>query len=195
MNLKINKLSMLIFLAFICNNISGQIKLTNSSFEDTPADATVPKTWIPCEKGTTPDILPGFWGEYEEAQQGNTYVGLITRSDGSFESIGQKLSSSLTKDQCHTFKIQLAKGSTYAGFNKPLKLRIWVGNEICDKAQLIFTSMEITHSDWKSYIIEFTPKENYKYFRIEAFYKDGEFSYMGNILIDNISSIIKCNRV
>jgi hypothetical protein len=195
MKIKLKYTTTLILFLLQSHCIISQIKLTNPGFEDTPADATVPKTWLPCESGTTPDILPGFWGEYGEAQQGETYVGLITRSDGSFEAIGQKLSSSLIKGECYTIKLYLAKGSTYAGFNKPLKLRVWLGNEICDKGQTIFTTKEVNHSDWKPYIIEFTPKDNYQYFRIEAFYQDGEFSYKGNILIDNLSNIIKCTRV
>lgn len=173
----------------------AQISLTNPGFEDTPADATVPKTWLPCEENTTPDILPGFWGEYGEAFQGETFVGLITREDGSFESIGQKLSQALKKGECYQMSVYLAKGSTYAGFNKPLKIRIWLGNESCAKDQIVFLSKEVNHTDWKKYLIEFTPKENYQYYRIEAFHQEGNFSYKGNILIDNISAIYPCKRV
>ena len=45
---------------------------------------------MPCEDFTTPDILPGFWGEYNEANHGETYVGMITRANGTYESIGKR---------------------------------------------------------------------------------------------------------
>ena len=69
--------------------------LNNASFEGVPQDATTPSGWQECELGTTPDILPGFWNVYTEASDGETFIGLITRDDGSFESIGQRLSSPL----------------------------------------------------------------------------------------------------
>ena len=54
----------------------------NASFEGEPQDATVPIGWLACEPFTTPDILPGFWGIFQEASEGETYVGLITRENG-----------------------------------------------------------------------------------------------------------------
>ena len=48
----------------------GQILLDNPSFEGEPKDATTPIGWLECEKGTTPDILPGFWGVYLQPYDG-----------------------------------------------------------------------------------------------------------------------------
>jgi len=58
----------------VAQPISGQIFLNNPSFEDTPSDATTPMGWFECEEYTTPDILPGYWGVYDEAVEGETYV-------------------------------------------------------------------------------------------------------------------------
>ncbi|MBK8700487.1 MAG: hypothetical protein IPN29_13535 [Saprospiraceae bacterium] len=174
---------------------SAQIAVVNSGFEDQASDATVPKGWLPCEDGTTPDILPGFWGEYGEASQGETYVGLITRENSTFESIGQRMPSVLKKGECYQFKVDLARGAVYSGFNKAVKLRVWLGENKCDKGQMIYLSDFIQHTDWKPYLIEFTPDKDYRYFRMEAHVKDGSFSHKGNILIDNMSSIRRCSRV
>ncbi len=176
-------------------NVWGQITVVNGGFEDQPSDATVPKAWLPCEENTTPDILPGFWGEYGDASQGRTYVGLITRADGSFESIGQKLSKSLTAGDCYEFKIDLSRGALYAGFNKPLKLRVWLGTTICEMEQMAFLSNEVKHTTWKTYLVQFKSKKNYQYIRIEAHYQDSDFTYKGNILLDNMSAIKLCSRV
>lgn len=170
------------------------IYLNNASFEGTPQDATVPAGWFPCELGTTPDILPGFWGVYQEASEGETFVGLITREDGSWESIGQRLSKPLKAEGCYAFSIDVAHSNTYASYNKPLKIRIWGGTQKCVKAQLLLETDFIKDADWEKYEVDFTARQDLNYILIEAYYKEGGFSYRGNALIDNISPIKKCVR-
>lgn len=174
---------------------SAQVTVVNPSFEDSPSDATIPKGWLACQPGTTPDILPGFWGEYGEAYHGRTYVGLITRQNATFESLGQRLSAELPAGECHRFSLAMAHGQVYSGYNKPIRLRVWLGAEKCDKDQLIYESDWIDHEDWRVYKIEFTPNENYRYIQFEAFYKEGPFSHMGNILLDKLSAIYPCGKV
>ena len=173
---------------------TAQIHLTNPSFEGEPQDATVPVGWLPCEKGTTPDILPGPWGVFLEASEGETFVGLITREDGSFESIAQRLREPLQPKDCYTFKIDLAHSNTYASYSQPLRLRVWGGQTRCGKDQLLAETKFITHSDWENYEFQFSPKLRLNYLLIEAHYKDGYFSYKGNILLDNMTAIKKCVR-
>lgn len=187
----------LFHLGFVCclNVGSGQISFSNPSFEDQPADATVPQGWLPCALGTTPDILPGFWGEYGEAQDGDTYIGLITRQDGSHESIGQRFSDKLQEKGCYHFKISLAKGEDYIGFSKPLKLRIWIGANLCDKQQMIFESKLIENTSWEVFEVKFSAKKTSQYMIIEAFHSDVIEDYKGNILIDNMSFVFSCDRV
>jgi len=173
--------------------IPGQIKLVNPSFEGEPQDATVPTGWMPCELGTTPDILPGPWGVYQEASDGDTYLGLITRSDGTFESIGQRLSQSLKKDECYSFSLDLANSKTYTGYNSPLKLRIWGSITRCQKAELLYESPTINHSDWENYDFSFATKFQYHYIILEAYAPDNKAA-KGNILLDNCSKIAVCTR-
>jgi hypothetical protein len=173
----------------------AQPTLLNPSFEGEPQDATVPVGWHPCAVGTTPDILPGVWGVYTEASEGDTFVGLITRDDGSFESIGQRLISPLKQNECYQFSLDLAHSKTYSGYNKPIKLRIWGGNTKCDKRQLLLETDFVNHSAWKTYKLKFTVEEELRYLIFEAYYKDGIFSRRGNILMDNITKIKKCPRV
>lgn len=174
--------------------IGQSIYLNNASFEGMPQDATVPAGWFGCELGTTPDILPGAWGVYQEASEGDTYVGLITRDDGTWESVGQRLSSPLKAKDCYTFTIDLARSKTYETYNNPLKLRIWGGNDRCTKSQLLLQTDYIKETDWETYEVDFTAKSALNYILIEAYYKDGSFSYRGNVLVDNISPIKKCVR-
>ncbi|MEM9992172.1 MAG: hypothetical protein AAF738_10435, partial [Bacteroidota bacterium] len=169
--------------------------LTNASFEGDPQDATVPVGWFPCVARTTPDILPGFWGVYNEASEGETYIGLITRNNGTWEAIGQRFSVPLQPKNCYIFSIDLAHSKTYAGYNKPLKLRIWGGAERCGQHQLIAETDLVKHRDWETYRFKVFPEKAINYILLEAFYKEGSFQRNGNILIDNISTFTLCPRV
>jgi hypothetical protein len=174
----------------------SQARLMNPSFEgDKPQDACVPAGWHICKAGSTPDILPGVWGVYTEPSDGNTFVGLITRSDGTWESIGQRLSGPLSPNECYALSLDLAYSRSYAGYNKPVKLRVWGGKSKCARSQVIAESGIIDHTDWETYTFQFVPNETIQYIIVEAFHSDdAQFSHQGNILIDNIRPIKVCIR-
>ncbi len=173
----------------------AQIELDNASFEGTPQDATLPQGWFGCEMGTTPDIMPGVWGVIMEPSEGESYIGLITREDGSYESIGQRLPEAMVKDLCYSFSLDLARSKTYAGYNFPVQIRIYAGNKKCQTKQLLWSSPTISHEEWETYKVEFTPKKNFNYIIIEAYYGDGLlFKYNGNILLDAMTPLIPCIR-
>ncbi len=174
--------------------IAQPARVLNASFEGEPRDATIPRGWYDCEPGTTPDILPGPWGVYLEASAGETYVGLITRENGSWESIGQKLTKKLEEGICYYFSLELARSDEYMGYNKPLKLRVWGGNAKCNRTQLLVETDRISHTDWQTYSFDFTAETDLRYIIVEAYHADGNFAYAGNILIDNISPIRQCGR-
>lgn len=185
-----------IFLIFgLTANINSQITVINPSMEDTPSDATVPQGWHACAELTTPDILPGYWGVYLEPSDGDTYAGIITRENGTYESYGQRLSAPLEKSQCYDFTIDLAHSNMYMGYNRPIKLQIYLGNSKCDLGQLIYQSDFVKNTDWKTHKVKFRPDDKYQYIILKAYIKDGTFSHKGNILIDNMSVIFKCSQV
>jgi len=183
-----------IFLIYISYSLSGQIIIDNGSFEGPPADATMPAGWFAGEKGTTPDILPGYWGVYNEPEDGETYVGLITRQDGTFESISQRLPNKLEKGSCYTLSFNLAYSDNYTGYNGPIHLRVWVASKKNRRQQMIFKSPKISSVEWKEFSFEFTPNDDMYYIILEAHISDERISHKGNILIDNISPIFRCNR-
>ena len=171
------------------------IQIDNASFEgDEPQDATMPANWHSCRMGTTPDILPGPWGVYLEPSEGETFIGLITRMDGSWESIGQRTGEPLVPGECYSLVVDLAHAKNYSGYNNPLHLRVVGGQVKCARDQVLGQTEFIEHEEWKTYTIKFVPKKEINYIIIEAFYQEGKFSYKGNILIDNIRPIKKCVR-
>jgi hypothetical protein len=175
--------------------LCAQIRLANASFEGQPQDAATPVGWMPCDVTSTPDILPGFWGVHHRPKDGNTYIGLITRDDGSRENIGQRLSVPMKKGECYVFSLSLARSNTYAGYKMPLMLRVWGGTNACGRDQLLCESALIKHTDWRRYTFSFLAKNPYDYIMLEATYAKGAlFYYKGNVLLDDLSSINVCQR-
>ena len=172
------------------------VELRNSSFEGIPHDAVNPDGWHSCGLDSSPDILPGPWGVYQKPTDGRTYIGLITRENNSWETIGQKLSKPLKKNHCYKFKVDLSNSPTYAGYSKPTRLRVWISKTRCDRGKLIASSPTIDHYEWKTYDFLFsTENEDYNYIIIEAYYKEPTvYYYRGNLLIDNFSIFESCDR-
>lgn len=186
---------LLIISLFFSFSLKAQVVLDNSSFEGKPNDAEMPNGWHACNPGSTPDILPGPWGVSSEASQGNTYMGLITRENEEWESVGQRLRKPLEAGVCYSFTLDLAHSNTYNKYNNPIKLKIWGGKTRCSKDQLLTESKVISHLDWETYEFIITPKEGINYIIFEAFFGDDKPKpWMGNILIDNCSEIKKCDR-
>lgn len=185
------------------------IYLQNPSFEDQPRAGRTPQGWADCghSQESPPDVQPyGGFNVTRPAQDGRTYVGLVSRDNKTWEAVAQKLTEPLKKDGCYKFSLHACRSLTYmsptrknqsqpTNFNKGLVLRIWGGNNYCDRAELLDELKEsVEHTDWKEYKFEFSPKNSdYTFICIEAYYKTPTFSwYNGNILIDNASEIFSC---
>jgi len=196
MNLKSIGLLLSLSLSLLLNlSLSAQsIELFNPSFEQDPQDATTPQGWSPCKEGTTPGILPGFWGVYNLPSDGETYLGLITRSNNTWESIGQRLPASLQRGTCYDWSLDLAHSETYACYNGPIRLRVWISKLKCQKDQLIYESPLIEHLDWRTYQVKFIPNDDCRYILLEAFHSEAPFQYQGNILLDRLREIRFCER-
>jgi hypothetical protein len=174
---------------------AAQMIFNNPSFEDEPSDATVPMGWFPCEIYTTPDIGPGPWGIDLEAEEGETYVGLITRSDGTFEAIGQRFPEVLEKGICYEFQLSAAACDTYSGFNERIKFRVWGSTKKLKRTQLLYESELIDNTEWEKHTVKFTANKKLKYLIIEAYIDLEEGPKKGHVLLDDITNIKKCNKV
>ncbi|NNE28222.1 MAG: OmpA family protein [Saprospiraceae bacterium] len=69
-------------------------------------------------------------------------------------------------------------------------MRIWGGNQVCSRKELLDESPLINHSEWREYSFRFEPSMKHTYFFLEVFYKTPSlFPYNGNILIDDLGNI------
>ncbi|MCR9288038.1 MAG: hypothetical protein NXI23_11715 [Bacteroidetes bacterium] len=192
------KLQILFFLGIFSYEMEAQTVvavLDNSSFERIISDPVnpTPTGWFGCQMGSTADALPGVWNVNKKASEGKSYVGILTREDGTWESIGQELSEPLQKDACFTLTLDLARSEKYMTYNQPIKLRIWGGKDKCSKKQLLAESKEIQSTRWQAYSFAFFAKTEINYIILEAFNSERR-PKKGNILIDNIRSIKRCVR-
>ncbi len=202
-----------------CHCLYGQdtIYLKNPSFEDLPRAGTpyTPpiKGWRDCGLAEFPDQSPpdihpvatGAWGVTLPAQDGNTYLGLVTRFDATYESLSQILNISLMPDKCYEFSGYLAQSDTYKSgtkrsykngqmeledFTGPTQLLIWGGDELCDKRELLAESGAVQNHQWKLYEFVFAPKTEILSITIEAFYiTPTNEAYNGHVLVDGLSPI------
>lgn len=194
-----------VFLLLFQISLYGQkeIKLRNPSFEDEPAAGKTPKGWVNCgvEGESEPDIQPkAMPGVNKRPAEGKTYLGMVTRDNDSWESVGQKLPKALKAGQCYSFSIQLSKSDYYlsrsrvsgnvANYNIPVRLLIWGGNDPCEKVELLASTELIPHAIWREYTFQFNPTGTYKFISFEAYFQANYIlPYGGNLLLDDASFI------
>jgi len=179
------------------------IELNNPSFEDFARASKEPRGWYDCGFAgeTPPDVQPsGGFEVFKPAFNGRTYLGMVVRDNDTWESVSQRLSRPLEGGQCYEFSLHISRSELYvsvsrstdnrANYTTPAKVRIWGGNEFCDKREMLAETSLIVNTRWLQYDFRFEPKQDYSFIIFEAFYKTPTlFPYNGNVLLDNASAI------
>ena len=211
------------FCALGINAQTETISLLNPSFEDSPrqglsyetaaqAQQNNIKNWFDCgilhfEGETAPDIHPkDYWGNRKQPSDGRTYLGMVTRDNDSHESVSQELSTPLKAGKCYSFSVELSKSENYLSpsrmsgnnvkqnYTTPAVFRLWGGYGYCGTAELLAESVPVKNSEWKTYTFKLSPKANYRYVKLEAYYKvPALIPYNGHILVDNCSDLVEIN--
>ncbi len=179
--------------------------------------------WIDCgqfksKRRTAPDIHPGnFWGNSQTKagidmppSAGRTYLGMVARDDGTYESVSQQLDGWLKEDQCYIFSVDMLRSLEYwsglpdrldqtkVNFKEPAVLRVWGSNSVCwhdtryGAPELLVESASVKNTkEWQTNIFMIKPKKDYKFVTLEVFYKTPTDSgYNGHILVDNASDFV-----
>lgn len=191
---------------------AGTIFLLNPSFEDLPRHSAAPRYWTNCgfPGESPPDVHPDPLMEFrviKAAQHDNTYLGMVTRENETYESVGQALGQPFVAGQCYSFGLQLARSEVYlsrsrktnqpSNYVTPIKLRVFGGYSVCDRRQLLGESDLVDNYDWKEYRFKLKPEQDFTHIVLEAYYKQPIFlPYNGNILLDNAQPIrpIECEE-
>jgi hypothetical protein len=201
-------LTLLFLSCFFCSYAQEEIILKNPSFEGFPKLSRTPDLWFDCgfPGESQVDIHPVPNSEFQVDKtpiDGDSYLGMITRENETWEAIGQRLSQPLQGGKTYGFSIYLSRSATYISalqyspkgklnFATPIKLRIWGGDGYCKKAELLAESPIIINTRWLEFDFKLNPSNDLSYITFEAFYKvPCPFPYNGNILLDNASSIVE----
>lgn len=196
-----------------CISHSDTIKIQNGSFEGIPTrgefKSNFVKGWFDCgginyPEESPPDIHPNnFWENDLPASDGSTYLGMVVRENGSYESVSQRLEKPLDPNKCYSMTLHLAQANKYmsytrknrdtlVNYNTPAVLRIWGGTGYCEERTLLAESTPIHSVSWQIYQFKLEPKSIIRSITFEAFYKTPVFlPYNGNILLDGVSDIIE----
>ncbi len=185
--------------------IAQPLLLQNPSFEDFPGLGKPPFGWFFCGNmgETPPDIHPGdLYGVTAAAKDGHTYVGMVSRHNGTYEQLGQRLSQPLVPGQCYYFRIFAARSDQYASFSRktgqpsqytlPLKLAVLAAHRHCQPMATLALSAAVMDTEWRSYGFVLRPDEAFSFLFLSATSATGD-SYNGNILIDAASPLIPCS--
>ncbi len=186
-------LHILFYLMCSMHVIIGQ-NLLNASLEGAHQDATMPDNWLSATPGTTPDILPETWGERLEPAHGNSYVGLITRGNGTYEAITQRLPNPSKIETCYDLILSVARSPFYAGYNQPIRCRIWLSKTKGKRDRLISDLGLIKNEAWETHKLQYITDDVYYYIIFEAYHPKGIDRSEGNILLDHIIGPKECLR-
>lgn len=202
-------LALLLVAGATAQDTEDMIFLRNPSFEDMPRNSQPPRGWTNCgfPGETPPDVQPDPKFEFrvsKPAFAGNTYLGMVTRENETYESVGQQLGQPMKADQCYEFRVHLARSEVYlsrsrktnqpSNYVTPIKLRIFGGYSICDRGELIGESALVDNYDWQEYRFEIKPGDAYTHIILEAYYKQPiMFPYNGNVLVDNAQPLRPIN--
>lgn len=214
-------------LFFIPTQAQDIIYIQNPSFENkTPQFACPPKGWFDCgsEEASAVDVHgenTNIFGVNKTPSDGNNFLGMVTRSDQTWECVGQKLSTPLSKQKTYQLEIDISKSSKFLSHitkpkPKPKKtsrknvlfsranvdfiethfiddtvLRIQASNSKTGANEILATSKIIDHEDWKTHRFVFQPTADYDVIILEAFYPNPNELTNGNILLDNCSNIVE----
>jgi hypothetical protein len=168
--------------------------LANPSFEEVP---DWENGWKSCAS-LPPVIQPGSFKVESPASDGEAYLALVVRDDNTREAVSQKLPVALREGQVYQLSADLMRSEIFfmeattktqmVNYDTPVILRIWGGNNPCEKQELLHTTPLITTTQWLPYTLALEPQEgDYDYLTLEASHKTAAlFPYNGNLLIDNL---------
>lgn len=192
--------------------------LDNPSFEGEPAQginnlrtnhlSELLKEWVDCghiafEASTPYDIHSSnteYWNVKKQAYEGNTYLGLVTREDDTYEYISQKLKTPLEKGASYEFSIYLAQANSYMSATKASRgselpfdnntiLQVYGSvHDPCD-GKFIGESTVMDNSEWTKFTLNFVAAENLEYL-ILACRSKSETPQNGHLLLD-LASLIR----
>jgi hypothetical protein len=178
------------------------IHFDNPSFEGLPSAGRIPNGWkdaIASGSNSPPDTQPGNYNVSLPAADGNTYLGMVCRDNGTFESVSQKLKYPLDTNHVYAFHIYLACSDSHVSFSQTIQklanftaligLKVYGMNSVTNTPFLLTVLPQATNH-WTKYLIPLVPEQPVETIIFEAF-NPHSINVNGNILLDHCSPILR----
>lgn len=171
---------------------SAQNYITNPGFEGPDGIEVIPSDWFAgCGTMNTPDTQPGWWNIENKPYEGNSYINLLFKDDGTTESVYQKLPVPLVAGSCYLIEIHLAQAcqDSLSGLyphdlNHPGDLIIRGSTTYgCNNGQVLAKFEQVSNCRWKTFYHVFQADSLINYIYLE-FSKGSSAFQNGSILID-----------
>lgn len=198
----------LFLLAFLCTGtLASQpiIAFRNAPLEGEPQANTAPHDWYYCNfpGESPPDLHPkGLYRVRLPAADGATYVGMVCRDNGTFESIGQHLPTPLRAGQCYRWRGQVARSPRYQAivrstlraddFSAPIRLVFYGGSVACADEYILGWSDSITNEKWQTITVTLRVPARGEHLRIGVIPLDSS-SVNGHVLLDALEPLVPCD--
>ena len=194
---------------FSQQNCSSSINLQNPSFEGNPGSAS-PPSWSSSSCTWGPNVMNSSSSTNESgtrlsssplaAFDGSTYLGMSYNSSQGGQVIWQQLSSPFVAGTTYTTSIELAVPTVTTG-DDPYKyyysqtcggINVYGGNSPCSLDQLLWSSGQISNTNWQNFPISFTPSQNWTYLIIVSTgcgYNYTNYNQSSITLVDTIAPL------
>ena len=202
--------------------IVDSILINNGSFESIPEDHnTKLYPWVDCgliffPRESPPDSHSSRSKQFNvkhDAIHDDRFLSMVTRDNGTWESISQELDKPLRAERKYLWKMYLATSRDLQSisallrdrirqkpnqvgfpleemkFDSPTRIFILGGSEPCQEEEILYHSPVIDHQEWKMYKIKLEPKTDISSIKLGVIYGNLTRETNGNILFDGISNI------
>lgn len=186
------------------------ISLENPSFEG-KSGVLISKHWNNCEAITKgpyyPYLISYHYNPFNiehSPQHKNTFLSLVTRTNGTSSATSQNLNYSLKEGKYYKFSLYLSMSAKFlsrdrisnkkVSFSNPIVFELWGGHSKCTKKELLGKTKPINHKEWIEYEFYFkVDSSSINTLIFQANFKDSTL-YNGHLLLDNCSSIEKISK-
>jgi hypothetical protein len=144
----------------------------------------------------------GLYRVQLSAADGQTYVGMVCRDNGTFESIGQQLPTPLAGGQCYRWQGQAARTTRYLSiarstlrpddFSAPVRLAFYGGTDACADDYLLGESDSIRFADWQLLTVILRVPATSTHLRIGVLPFDTTAAN-GHVLLDHLQPLVPCD--
>jgi len=178
---------------------SDTIYIMDPSFEDISNDNEA-YYWTDCGDSTEQSfpIFKNGDGQFsvsEKSFEGDYFIGLMVREDGTTKGISQYLHKPLTAGKIYQFSVLLRLPSVFENqetdFFNPVVFEVYGSMDACSQDKLLAFSTPVTEQKWMQFDFILEPTDDFDWLTLRVGFMDNMEPYNGSVLIDYVSDIIE----